>query len=122
MSVNETAVVTHSHSKETDSDRIMLTPPPPDSQAALNKFYIASTGSHDNGSGVPGPVRRKLVQALREGQQVTLSAEVHRSEESSNEEEFEQAVTVASQSERMDQVNQRSGGDWGASATDIIMY
>ena len=42
---------------------------------------------------------------------MTLSAEVHASEESSDEDEFEQAVTVTRQTERLDQVHRHSGAD-----------
>ena len=53
---------------------------------------------------------------------MTIPAEVHRSEGSCDEDEFEQAVTVTNQSERTDQVYQRSGGDRDASATLIMPF
>jgi len=113
MCTSKTTVVTRGHGEETDYDRRPENAYPSDLQMAPNKYYVASAGSRDNGSIAPGPVssrtRRKLTQALKEGRQVTLSAEVYGSEESSDKEEFEQAVTVAGQSERMDRVSQRSG-------------
>ena len=51
---------------------------------------------------------------------MTLSAEVHAGEESSDEDEFEQAVAVTRQSERLDQVHQHSGADRDAAATKLI--
>jgi len=51
--------------------------------------------------------------------QVTISAEVHRSEESSDEDGDEQVVTVASQPTEMDQQHQPSDIGKGALATFI---
>jgi len=110
-----TTVSSHSHDEEVDSDRGLENAYLPDPRTTLNKLHVVSAGSRDIGSSAPGPVssrtRRKLTQGLRDGRQVSLSAEVHASEESSDEEEFEQAVTVSRQSERMDRVDQCSGAD-----------
>ena len=99
---------------------------PPDPQAALNKLHVASAGSRDTRSSDPGPVasrtRRKLTQALKDARHVTLSAEVHASEESSDEDEFEQAVAVTRQSERLDQVHRHSGADREAAATNSVVH
>lgn len=86
---------------------IIVYPPSPDSQAALNKFYVAGTGSRDNGPGVPDPISsrttRKLAQANRDGKQVTVSAEVHEDEKSSDEDEDGQIVSATKPPTRMEQ-------------------
>ena len=50
---------------------------------------------------------------------MTLSAEVHASEESSDEDEFEQAVAATRQSERLNQVHRHNGADREAAATSF---
>jgi len=96
----------------------------PDPEVALMyKYFVASDRSHDKGSTAPEPVssrtRRKLLQARKDGWQVTTSAEVYNEMESSSEEENVQAVATAERSERLIRDSRLSGvgGDQAGGAT-----
>ena len=62
---------------------------PPGPRATLKKSIVATAGSRDHDSSAPAPVssrmRRKLMLSHWEDEQAVIFAEVHRSEESSDE-------------------------------------
>ena len=86
--------------------------------ATLKKSIVATAGSRDHESSAPAPVssrtRKKLMLLHQDGRQAVTSAEVHRSEESSDEDEYEQAVTVGGRCEKLDAAIQCNDtvGEW----------
>ena len=87
----------------------------------MYKYFVANDGSHDKRFTAPEPVssrtRRKLLQARKDGRQVTTSTEVCKSIESSSEEENLQAVAMAEKSERMVHDSRLSGVGGDGSVT-----
>ena len=89
----------------------------------MYKYFVANDGSHDKVSTAPERVssrtQRKLLQARKDGQQITTSAEICNEMESSSEEENVQAVATAERSERLirDCLLSSVGGDQAGGAT-----
>ena len=101
--------------------RIILIPPDPEA-ALMYKCFVANDVSHDKGFTAPESVssrsRRKLLQARKDGRQVTTSAEVCNEMESLSEEENLHAVAMAEKSERLVR-DSRLGGVGGDGGTTI---
>jgi len=97
---------------------------PPGPRATLRKSIVATAGSCDHDSSAPAPVssrtRKKLMLSHRDGSQTVTSAEVHCSEGSSDEDEYEQAVTVGGRCEKLDAASQCNDTVGGGSATSVI--
>jgi len=98
---------------------------PPDPRATLNKLLVATAGSRDHDSSAPAPVssrtRRKLMLSHREDEQAVVSAEVHRSDESSDEGEYVQTVAVGGRQGKLDAVSQCIDTAGGVAATVIVI-
>jgi len=102
-----------------------FTPSPPSGpRATLYKSIVATAGSRDHDSSAQVPVssrtRRKLMSTHREDGQSVIFAEVHRSEESSDGDEYEQSVAVGGRCEKLDAASQCNDTDGGVAATVVM--
>jgi len=97
----------------------LITPPGP--RVTLNKSTVATAGSHDHEFSAPAPVssrtRRKLMLAHREDGQAVVSADVHASDESSDEGEYCQTVAVGGRLEKLDAASLCNDTAGGVAAT-----
>jgi len=118
---NEATAVSCGHNGGAVSDGGIDWEKNPGPRATLKKSIVATAGSRDHDSSAPAPVsgrtRKKLMLSHQDRRQAVTSAEVHCSEGSSDEDEYEQAVTVGGRCEKLDAAIQCNDTVGGGSAT-----